>query len=97
LTARNGQLVTVQDEALARCHILHVLETMRYENPMRPEYGLDYELFGAPTAQPGRVQAQLEAHVPNATFSVVERVEDDGVRLDVFWSYNGVSQETITL
>lgn len=99
LQVQDGRLVTHEDFALIRDHIISVLETEPYERVMRPLYGTPDFLFRGVSdinliAQ--WVRQCLEREIPDVLFAVQGRIADDGFGiLAVKWAVDGIPQAPI--
>lgn len=94
-----GRLATVTDAQLKRCHIYHLIETELYENPMRADYGTNAPLFEASRFDEYRIklESQLRKYISKCTFVISsEGITEEGeYKIDIYWSYNGVTQDPI--
>lgn len=98
---RTGNLKVVEDENLIATHILSMIDTEPGENPLRPQYGVPGALFESQqswAAYAANVQRRLTREIPQATFAVNSRLEDNGAAyLEIYWQVQGLSQEPITV
>lgn len=96
-----GNLKTATDADLVQGHIISVLQTEPLESPMRPRYGVPGLLFESEQnfdEYVADVRRRLTTEIPLATFATTGSLGDEGEALiNVYWYFNGVEQETITV
>lgn len=98
LDGRGGLLVTF-DEDYIKGLIFSFFETYPLENPMRPKYGFNPELFKT-KAQLSNInlKQRLEEFIPNTEFQLTNQINDNGEEnLVVFWSYNNQPTQRLVL
>lgn len=101
INATTGNLKTSEDAGLIADHIIHYLLVEVKENPMRPRYGTDLQIFESEDnfdAFASEVGRRLEGEIPQANFRVSGELGDEGrAYLLVQWEYLGDVQEDIRL
>lgn len=87
----NGGLELKQDDDLVQSLIFSFFETYPLENPMRPKYGFNSELFTSQQRYDPSINLanRLAEFIPNTAFEVRTQINDSGEReLLVYWQYN---------
>lgn len=96
-----GGLVIASDEELIAGHIIQFIETEPLERVMRRDYGTPDFLFSSAqeiNSLAADINRRLTQYIPQASFRVEGSLTDLGeLQVDVFWQYNSIDQDPITV
>lgn len=103
LSLSSGNLRLASGAELIASQIRQILLIETFENPMRPEFGINHPLFESASFNQlaeyqNQIRSQLELEFGNACeFDIRTKLSptEDGLEVSIFWSYLGEDQPPI--